>query len=35
MAPRFSFASQAHLVYRPVFFACGLSCVQGERTRPV
>lgn len=33
--PPLSFAIQAHLVYRPVFFACGLDCVWGERTRPV
>ena len=34
MPPCQSFATQAHLVYRPVFFACGLSVVGGERTRP-
>ncbi len=34
-ALRISFAVQAHLVYRPVFFACGLNVVRGERTRPV
>ena len=33
-SPPFQFRHSGSVVYRPVFFACGLSVVRGERTRP-
>ncbi len=33
--PPSEFRRSGSIVYRPVFFACGLSVVRGERTRPV